>query len=153
MLIFRIFREHTQFQLIVIPFFFQLCQTRNFLTAQIKIRTGFIQKVNGLIGKVAVSDISFRQNHALTGNFRTNSNAMECRIIFRNTLHDLAGFLNGRLRNNDRLESALQGSILLNMLAILIKGCGSDQLHFTSGKSGFQNIAGIHRTFCVTRTN
>ena len=33
MLVFRIFGKHAQLQLIIIPFFFQLCQQRNLFTA------------------------------------------------------------------------------------------------------------------------
>ena len=59
---------------------------------------------------------------------------MELGIGLGNALHDLAGLLNGGLRHGHRLEAALQGRILLDILAVLIEGGGTDNLNFPSGQ-------------------
>ena len=58
--------------------------------------------------------------------------------------------LNGWLIYQDRLETTLQCSILLNILTILIQCCCTDTMQFTSGKHRLKHISCIHRTVCFT---
>ena len=58
--------------------------------------------------------------------------------------------LNGWLIYQDRLETTLQCSILLNILTILIQCCCTDTVQFTSGKHRLKHISCIHRTVCFT---
>ena len=78
---------------------------------------------------------------------------MELGVVFGNAYHDLAGFLNGRLRHGYRLETALQGGIFLNMLTVLVKRGGTDHLDLTTGKRRFEDIGGIHAAFSITGAN
>ena len=58
--------------------------------------------------------------------------------------------LNGWLIYQNRLETTLQCSILLNILTILIQCCCTDTMQFTSGKHRLKHISCIHRTVCFT---
>ena len=58
--------------------------------------------------------------------------------------------LNGWLIYQNRLETTLQCSILLNILTILIQCCCTDTVQFTSGKHRLKHISCIHRTVCLT---
>ena len=58
--------------------------------------------------------------------------------------------LNGWLIYQDRLETTLQCSILLNILTILIQCCCTDTMQFTSGKHRLKHISCIHCTVCLT---
>ncbi len=49
------------------------------------------------------------------------------------TAQDIQGFLNGWFGHEDRLETAFQGSITLNMLAVIIQGSGPDTAYLASG--------------------
>ena len=153
MLVFRILGKHLQFQFVIIPFLAEFSKTGNFLTAQIHIGASLVQKVNGLVRQESVGNIALRQHNTLPCDFRGNSNPMELCILGGNSLHDLASLFNGRLRNGHRLETALQCSILFDMLAVFVKGCCANHLNFATGQSGFQDVGGIHRTLCITGAN
>ena len=58
--------------------------------------------------------------------------------------------LNGWLIYQNRLETTLQCSILLNILTILIQCCCTDTMQFTSGKHRLKHISCIHCTVCLT---
>ena len=134
--ILRIVIEHFELQLVVVPLLFQLCQLGNLLAAQVHIRTGLVQKVNSLIGQKPVRNIALRKNHALPGNFRGNGNPMELGIGLGDTLQNLTGLLDGGLRHGNRLEPALQSGVLLDILAVLIKGGRAYDLNFSPGQRG-----------------
>ena len=152
-LILRILVQHTQLQFVVIPLLLQLCQLGDLLAAQIYIGAGFVQQVDGLVRQEAVGDVALRQHHALAGNFGRNGHTVEFRIGLGNALHDLAGFLNGRFCHGDRLETALQRGVFLNVFAVFRKGRSTDHLDLASGKGGLQDVGSIHTAFRVTGTH
>ena len=153
MLIFRVLRQQPKLQFVVIPLFFLLRKQRNLLAAQIQIRAGFIQQIDGFIRQETVCDIPLRQHHALSGNLQRNGNTVKFRVTFRNALHNLAGFLDGGFIDCDRLETALQRRILFNVLAVLVEGRCANDLNLTPGQCRFQNIGSIHGAFRITGTH
>ena len=153
MLILGILRQHPKLQLIIVSFLAELSQLGDLLALKIHIRTSLIQKVDRFIRQESVCDISFRKYHALTGDLRRNGNAVELSIGLGNALHDLACLFDSRFRNIHRLETALKGGILLDMLAVLIEGSGTDDLDLTSGKGRLQDISSIHTAFRITGTH
>ena len=46
-----------------------------------------------------------------------------------------------------RLEAALQGGILLDVLAVFVQRGGADAVQFAAGQHRLQHVAGIHRPF------
>ena len=75
---------------------------------------------------------------------------MEDFISLFQSSQDRDCILNGWLIYQDRLETTLQCSILLNILTILIQCCCTDTMQFTSGKHRLKHISCIHRTVCLT---
>ena len=55
--------------------------------------------------------------------------------------------------HGNRLEAALQSGILLDVLAVLGKGGGTDDLNLTAGKCGLQDIGGIHAALGIAGTH
>ena len=55
------------------------------------------------------------------------------------------GVFNRGLVDQDGLETALQGCIFLDVLAVLIEGSGADAVQFAAGQHRFQHVRGIHR--------
>ena len=49
-----------------------------------------------------------------------------------------------RLAHVDRLEAALQGGVLLDVLAVLVEGGGPDQAQLAAGQHGLDHVAGVH---------
>ena len=75
---------------------------------------------------------------------------MEDFISLFESSQDRDRILNGWLIYQNRLETTLQGCILLNILTILIQCCCADTVQFASGKHRLKHISCIHRTVCLT---
>ena len=67
------------------------------------------------------------------------------RLVFGcDAAQDRHGVLNGRLPHVHLLETPLEGRILLNLLAVLIQRCGTDQPQFPTRQHGLEHIARVH---------
>ena len=76
------------------------------------------------------------------------------RLIARaQTFQNAHGLLFRGLFHRDRLESALQRCVLLNVLPVLLNRRRTDQLQFAARKRGLQNIACIHGALCGAGTD
>ena len=144
MLPFRVLGEHAKLQLIVVPLLFQLRQPGDFPAAEVHIRAGLIQQVNGLIRQEAVCDVPLRQHHALPGNLRGDGHPVELLVIVGDAPHDLRRLGHGGLRHRHRLEAALQGGVLFNVLPVLREGGGANDLDLPPGQGWLQDVGGIH---------
>ena len=58
-------------------------------------------------------------------------------------LHDLESLLHRRLRYDNRLETTLEGRVLLDVLAVLVQRGGANALQLTPGKGRLENVGGI----------
>ena len=70
-------------------------------------------------------------------------------VIGGDALDDLHGILNGGLVDDHGLETALQSGILLNIFPVLHQCGGTNDLNFSSGQGGLENIGGIHRALGI----
>ena len=75
---------------------------------------------------------------------------MEIFVVMGNALEDLQRILHIGLCHRHRLETALQGGILLNKLAVLIKGGSADDLYLTPGQGGLEDVGGIHAALSIS---
>ena len=48
------------------------------------------------------------------------------------------------LAHGDGLEPALQGRVLLDVLAVLVQGGGADDADLAAGQSGLEDVGGVH---------
>ena len=74
-------------------------------------------------------------------------------VTILESVQDLDGFADRRLLDLNRLESAFQGRILLQVLAILLEGGGTDRLQFASREHRLQDRRGINGAFGGTCTH
>ena len=68
-------------------------------------------------------------------------------------LQDVDGQRDGRLGHLDRLEPALQGGVLLDVLAVLVEGGGADGLELATGQHGFEDAGGVDGPLSGTGTD
>ena len=71
-------------------------------------------------------------------------------IFIFNIVENLQSLFRTCRLNHHLLETTLQSTVFLYILAVFIERCGTDALYFTTGKSRFQQVRGIHRTGCIT---
>src|SRR5699024_3343747 len=62
-------------------------------------------------------------------------------VAVAQTLEDLHGVGDRGLIDLDRLEAALEGGVLLDVLAVLLEGGGADGLQPTAGQHGLRMLA------------
>src|SRR4029079_11153692 len=69
------------------------------------------------------------------------------------TLEDLDGVLDRRLADLNRLEPALEGGVLLDVLAVLVERGGTDGLQFAAGQFRLPDRSGVDRALGGPRTH
>src|SRR5688572_12351876 len=57
------------------------------------------------------------------------------------------------LADIDRLEAALEGSVLFDVLSIFVERGGADAAELAAGESGFQKLGGIGSAFGLARAD
>ena len=116
---------------------------------QIEPRAGFVDQVDGLIWQKTVGDIAFAHLSGTAAHLIGNSNAVEGLVVRADALQNLGGLGNRRLTDIDRLETALERGVLLDILAVLLERGRADHLNVSAGKGRLENVCGIHRAFGI----
>src|SRR6185437_7744623 len=74
-------------------------------------------------------------------------------VAVAQALQDLDGVRDRRLRDLDGLEAALEGGVLLQVLAVLVERRGADRLQLTASQHRLEYGRGIDRAFRRARTD
>src|SRR5688500_9619603 len=69
------------------------------------------------------------------------------RLLVTDALSDLARVRQRRLVHLDRLEPALEGGVLLDVLAVLVERRGTDRLQLTAGEHRLEDRGRLDRAF------
>ena len=102
-----------------------------------------VHDVDRLVRQEAVADIALGEGHrGLQGTVGDDQAVMRLKGGAK-APQDLQGLLPGGLLHHDRLEAALQGRILLDVLAVLVHRGRADHLQLAAGKVGFHDIGGV----------
>mmetsp|Transcript_72869 Transcript_72869/g.122718 ORF Transcript_72869/g.122718 Transcript_72869/m.122718 type:complete len:252 (+) Transcript_72869:1442-2197(+) len=104
---------------------------------------GLINHVNGLVGQEAVGNVPLGHVHSRLQCILCVNATMMLLIFPCQASQNLHALLFTGLRDVHRLEPPLQSRILFDILAILFKGGGADQLQCSSGHGRFQQIGSI----------
>src|SRR6202158_500870 len=115
--------------------------------AELDARAGFVDQIDGLIGKETVGNIAVRGVDRGAQRLVRIAVGVAIFVTLANPGDDLNGFLfvgHGHLHG---LEAALERAIFFNRLAIFAGGGGTDALNFATRKRGLENVGGIQRAF------
>jgi hypothetical protein len=74
-----------------------------------------------------------------------NQKKRENEIVLRTSTKHGNCVLHRRLRDQHRLEATSQSRVLLNILAILLDGGGTNAVQFTTGQLRLNQVGSIHR--------
>ena len=125
----------------------------NMGVAKVHLRTRLVECVDGLVGHKAVGDIAVCQ-------FDTG---FECSVSICHMVVHLVAVLDvvqylqcllvgGRLHLH-LLESALQGTVFLNALAILVERGGANALDGATRQGGLHDVGSVHTARCSASTD
>ena len=103
---------------------------------QIAAGAGFVQQVDGLIGQITVGDIPLTQGDSGAEHIGRHLHMMVLLVVALDAVHHGQRIGHAGLFHPHGLEAALQRLILLDILAVLVEGGGTDDLNFTAGEGG-----------------
>ena len=105
--------------------------------------TGFIDQIDGLVGQEAIRDVAISEGCSCHKGVVGDLEAVVLLVTLAQATQDFDGVVDGRLANIHRLETALQGGIPFDVLAVLIEGGGTDALQLTAGEGRLEDVGGI----------
>ena len=106
-------------------------------------RTCLVDHIDCLVRKIAVLDIADRELHRCLERLVRIVDVVVLLVAGLQSLQDLERVLRRRLAHEDRLEAALEGGILLDVLAVLVDRRGTDDLDLATGQRRLQDRGGI----------
>src|SRR5215208_389349 len=115
------------------------------LGAQPDPRRSLVHEVYGLIGEEAVRDVAVRELGSGNDGLLRYLHPVVGLVAVLEAPEDVYGVVHGGLAHQDRLEAALQGGVLLYVLAVLVDGGRPDDVQLAPRQSGLEHVGGIHR--------
>ena len=106
-----------------------------------------IHQINGFIRQEPIADIALGQLRCRLQGRVGNGHLMMLLIALPDALQNLDGFFLSGLLHGNGLEPALQGRVLLNVLAVLLYGGCADDLKLSPGQRRFQDVGCVHGSF------
>ena len=114
---------------------------------------GLVDEVDGLVGQVAVGDVAVGQvgrgHERLVG----DRDPVVGLVAVAQALQDLDGVGDRGLLDLDRLEAALEGGVLLEVLAVLVERGGADGLQLAAGQHRLEDRRGVDGALGRTGTD
>ena len=120
---------------------------------QIAAGTGLVQQVDGLVGQVAVGDIPLTQGHSGVQHIGRHLHMVVLLVVVLDAAHHGQRISNAGFLHPHGLEPALQRLVLLDILAVLVEGGGTDDLDLAAGQGGLEDVGSVHRAFGITRAD
>ena len=103
-----------------------------------------VHDVDRLVRQEAARDVAVgKLDGGLEGEVR-EGRLVVILVLAADPLQDRDRVLDARRLDLDRLESAVEGAVLLDVLAVLVEGGRAHALQFTAGKRGLEDIGGVH---------
>ena len=117
---------------------------RHLCMLQVYARTRLVEGVDGLVGEETVGDIAVCQFDTCLQGLVGIGNMVVLFVTILDVLQNLQRLL-GRCRlNDDLLETTLQGSILLDGVAVFVECGGTDALYGATCQSRLHDVGCIH---------
>ena len=117
---------------------------RNIRILQMYARAYLVQSINRLVGHEAVVDISCCQFDTCLQRIVGVAHVVMILVTVAQVVQNLERLFVGRGFYLNFLETALQGSVFLNRIAVFVQRGGTDTLYRSSGQCGFQNVGCVH---------
>ena len=108
-------------------------------------RGRLVDEIDRLVGQEAVGDVAVRQGRRRDERGIGDPDAVVDLVALAQAAQDRDRLLDGRLVDEDRLEAALEGGVLLDVLAVLVEGRRADRVELAAGEHRLQQVRGVHR--------
>ena len=122
---------------------------RHLCVLEVRARAHFVESVDGLVGEEAVGDVSVCQFDTRQNGIIGVCHVMVLFVALLDVMQDGHGLLHVGGFHDDLLEAALQGTVLLDGVAVFVECGGTDTLDGAACQSRFQDVCGIHASRCA----
>ena len=106
---------------------------------------GLVDHVDRLVGQLAIGDVAVGQRHRGVDGLLGDLDSVMGLVLVAQALDDLDRLRHGGRLDDDRLEAALEGAILLDVLAVLVQRGGADRLDLAAGQRRLEHVRGVDR--------
>jgi len=124
---------------------------RVYLGAQ--VRRGFVNQVNRFVWQLSIRDVAVGKRGGSDDGWVRDANTVVNFVTRLESAQDADCIFHGRFQHHHRLETALQCGIFFDVFAVFAGSCRANQVQFTAGKHGFENVSSVHRAFRGARAN
>jgi len=113
------------------------------LDAQLARR--LVEQVDRLVGQEAAADVAVRERRRGDESLVGDLDLVVSLVLVTQATQDGDRVLDARLADEDRLEAALKGGILLDVFAILVERRRPDGLELAAGEQRLHHVGGVDR--------
>ena len=106
---------------------------------------GLVDEVDGLVGQEAAGEVAVGQHGGGDERGVLDAHAVVHLVALLQAAEDGDGVLDRRLADEHLLEAALEGGVLLDVLAVLVERGGADHAQLAAGEHRLDHVAGVHR--------
>ena len=108
-------------------------------------RAGLVDQVDRLVGQMTVGDVAVGEVGGGHQRLVGDRDPVVRLVLVADALQDLDRVGQRRLVDLDRLEPALEGGVLLDVLAVLVERGGADRLQLAAGEHRLEDRSGVDR--------
>ncbi len=108
-------------------------------------RRRLVHQIDRLVRQKAVGDVAVRQRRRGDDGAVVDAHAVMQLVFLLQAAQDRDRVLDRRLGDEDRLKTARQRRVLLDMLAVFVERGGADAMQFAARQCGLQQVGGVHR--------
>ena len=105
---------------------------------------GLVDEVDGLVGQEALGDVAVGEDGGVDEGVVLDADAVVDLEAFAQAAEDGDGVLDGGLVDLHGLETAGEGGVLFDVLAVLVERGGADAAQLAAGEHGLEHVAGVH---------
>ena len=110
-----------------------------------QLRRRLVDEVDRLVGQEAARDVPVGQDGCADERRVLDAHAVVHLVALLQAAQDADRVLDRRLADVHLLEPALEGRVLLDVLAVLVEGRRADHPQLAAGEHRLDHVAGIHR--------
>ncbi len=114
-------------------------------------RARFVDEVDRLVRQESIGDITVTHGRRRDQRAVRDLHAVKYLQALPEAAQNRHRVLDRRLIHHDRLESAFERGVLLDLLPVLIQRGGADHVQLTTGQHRLEHVACIHGAFCGAR--
>ena len=105
---------------------------------------GLVHEVDGLVGQEAAGEVAVGQRGRRDERGVLDADAVVDLVALLEAAEDRDRVLHAGLADEHLLEAALEGGVLLDVLAVLVEGRGADHAQLAAGEQRLEHVPRVH---------